>query len=408
MSRKSMTKFSSENSASCGRHIQVFDDIHQALDVPNPFDVSQCESVSLLHHANISAVDQPPDDSHQTSVNGTNSVGSSGHISVDVQGQDAAIAYNRINGGHELFVTQGAHAPIDPILIHEVTELHRRREDFMRAKNRLLLQVKSLCRRYCHGDKKEAEILYRAIRGKKKSSHADASSLREIYGILIDQLVALECCLKNVENDLIGKTQQLYGCEWFCAQRGLSVISYAQIIGEAGDIRRFATVSKLWKWMMVSVINGERQRKCKDKKLALLHRYSPQRRAYTSIIACNMMMKNHPYKSTIYKREYAKFLERGKTKKHAMNHGLRVMVKRLLADIWEVWHGKRSAKNCLMPISEVPIHSQSAQRNVIASDLAANNAKHKYAVGNILGADLPANQTGRDTHSPLVERKVGI
>jgi hypothetical protein len=55
--------------------------------------------------------------------------------------------------------------------------------------------------------------------------------------------------------------------------------SLAALVGEAGDIGQWRTVSGLWKRMGVAVIDGQRQRMVADAEAAIVHGYSPSRRS---------------------------------------------------------------------------------------------------------------------------------
>ena len=66
---------------------------------------------------------------------------------------------------------------------------------------------------------------------------------------------------------------------WGEGIRGFGLGSLAAIIGEAGAISNYATVSKLWKRLGLAVIGGERQRKKTDKEAAIEHGYNPSRRS---------------------------------------------------------------------------------------------------------------------------------
>jgi len=61
--------------------------------------------------------------------------------------------------------------------------------------------------------------------------------------------------------------------------KGLGYLSLAGIVGEAGAIGEYRTVSGLWKRLGLAVIDGERQRRKTDVDEALRHGYSPARRS---------------------------------------------------------------------------------------------------------------------------------
>lgn len=130
---------------------------------------------------------------------------------------------------------------------------------------------------------------------------------------------------------------------------GFGALGLAVIIAEAGnDLRRFPTVSKLWKRLGLAVIDGERQRRKTDPELALLHGYVPRRRAEMWTLADSMF--RHQWRGGEaqgpYGEAYAKRRERTLvthpewTKPHQRDDAKRVMFKALIADLWGAWHNK--------------------------------------------------------------------
>jgi len=141
--------------------------------------------------------------------------------------------------------------------------------------------------------------------------------------------------------------------------KGLGAATYAQIIGETGDLTKYANPSKVWKRLGVAVINGERQRKVKDKELAILMGYSPRRHSLLYIMTTGLMRMNGEdgkYRK-VYDKEKVRQFERLNTdeniakmkkksvsgkyspKAHAHNRAMRYMGKRVIRDLWNLWHG---------------------------------------------------------------------
>jgi hypothetical protein len=48
--------------------------------------------------------------------------------------------------------------------------------------------------------------------------------------------------------------------DWIAQQPGVGLPGFARLIGVTGSLNRFPTVSKLWKYLGLAVLNGERQR----------------------------------------------------------------------------------------------------------------------------------------------------
>lgn len=159
------------------------------------------------------------------------------------------------------------------------------------------------------------------------------------------QTATLELCQpparyarKKLEKRLEGYAQKLSVWPWVDSVDGIGPLLLALIIGSTGDLSNYGTHPKVWKRMGVAVINGERQRKCKDKEKALLHGYNPRRRAIMwnvgeCLIKAN---KNGKYKK-LYDDRKAKKMAEGLTRGHAHNDARRIIAKEFLEDLWGAW-----------------------------------------------------------------------
>lgn len=92
--------------------------------------------------------------------------------------------------------------------------------------------------------------------------------------------------------------------------KGFGDLGLAVIIAEAGNnlVRNatgFPTVAKLWKRLGLAVIGGERQQRKTDKELALLHGYSPKRRAQSWVFAESMMRHQLTSEGAAYRQDIA-------------------------------------------------------------------------------------------------------
>jgi hypothetical protein len=145
--------------------------------------------------------------------------------------------------------------------------------------------------------------------------------------------------------------------------KGFGELGLAIIIGEAGDLSNYPTVSTLWKRMGLAVIDGVRQMRLTDKEAAIRHGYNPKRRAEIWAIADSMF--KHQWRgekegvpahamgdygavygarklhtlSRVVDTEDLPFTDRNKwTDKRRDNDARRVMTKALLKDVWREWH----------------------------------------------------------------------
>ena len=154
------------------------------------------------------------------------------------------------------------------------------------------------------------------------------------------------------------------------ATKGLALPSVAAIVGEAGDIGSYATVSRLWKRMGLAVIDGKAQGKRKDKKEADKHGYSPGRRSEMHVIGDCLLRAGGAYADLYRTRKEHELTKENITKGHAHKRALRYIEKRLLRELWQTWRGAGVLPE---PITALPLadplagHFRSVTRKTLAS-----------------------------------------
>lgn len=258
--------------------------------------------------------------------------------------------------GHAPIASQDTDARAIDQSCNNLRELHRQRQDMHRAEKSMTLRIKAICRRLCDGDKTEADKVYKAMTGKTEhdlSMNAIAISAPFIYcrGHLKEQRTA-------IEKRMASEAKSLPVAEWIENTRGIGIGSLAAIVGEAGNLSNYSTVSKLWKRMGLAVINGERQRKVAGAG-AIEQGYCPSRRSVMWTIGDSMFRSGGWYadfcrdrkvfevekakqvgvevvpSAKIPKGRESEFMSKG----HVHNRAKRYMEKRLLRDLWRAWRG---------------------------------------------------------------------
>lgn len=250
--------------------------------------------------------------------------GSDAHSMNAVPGEDEA-------GWRVLSSTANAPLPHLAVLI----ELNRKRNDFMNAATRLLLQVKGVCRRFCDGDKTEAAKLFEAITG--KGDHPKALEAGAWLEAMLQCHATLTAAKKEPERQIVAMAKQLPIAPWVETVRGLGWLSAAQIVAEAGDPGNYSSVAKLWKRFGVALVNGERQRNCLDKDKAIAFGYSARRRAVLSVIGDNLIRAGNAEYRAVYLAKKAEYVARDWKLIHAHKAAKRYMEKRLLKRFWKAW-----------------------------------------------------------------------
>jgi len=237
-------------------------------------------------------------------------------------------------------------------LCDHLRELHRQRQDLHRAEKSLTLQIKAKCRRLSGGDKDEAETLYKAMTG--KGDHGMAVYALAVSAPFLEARGIIEGQRKATEKQMAKEAEKLPVASWIKDIRGIGVGSLAAIVGEAGDLSNYLTVSKLWKRLGLAVINGKRQQRVAGAE-ALEHGYSPSRRSVIWNIGDPLVKQGEKYREIYLKRKEVEITkaeaegltvlpaakikdkETSRSQGHIHNRAKRYMEKQLIKDLWRAW-----------------------------------------------------------------------
>lgn len=295
-------------------------------------------------------------------------------------------AMSQPGGDQQIFDTRSRCVPA--ILLLEIQETHRQRQDLLRAELRLNNQIEAVYRRLTglkaeqrarlhkqastgEGPRADDDLTILADPGDDTASGgdqkaadtpsrrvpADFARLEAIAAIhcipLVQARELLAASRKPLEKRLDKLAKDLPVWPWVAGVRGFGALGLAQIVAECGDLHNYAGPAKVWKRMGLAVMpDGTRQRRVTDAEAAALHGYSPQRRSLVYVIA-DALIKNN--RDGAYRTYYLAEKERQREKlpdapqAHIHNRALRHMSKRLLRDLWRAWRatGAMSPNGCL-------------------------------------------------------------
>jgi len=288
-------------------------------------------------------------------------------------------------------------AAIPAILLLEIQETHRQRQDLLRAELRLNNQIQAVYRRLTGRKIEErARLRKKASSGKShvvrvnQADSADPADDNEVGGDhgprdtqsvsvapdlaqflhaehiaaihtapMLEARKLLEAHRRPLEKRMELLAKELPVWQWAQRVRGFGALGLAQIAGECGDLANYSNPAKVWKRMGLALVNGERQGKRSDPEEALAHGYSPQRRSIMYVIADSLMKGNRDGE---YRTYYLAEKERQREKlpdapaAHIDNRARRHLAKRLLRDLWRVWW----ACTCVSPLPCMPDHAATA------------------------------------------------
>lgn len=267
---------------------------------------------------------------------------------LDVQHQGAPSADPfRDDGGQKCSDVQKSTAPAIAKLIDKIAEKERIHRQLLRAEIRLNLQIQAI-------ERGTAEAV------KKLGSDSDPE--RAAFFTTETLAIAMSVIRKSrlpIRREIQKLAKQLPVHAWQKSVPGFGEFGLGQIVGEAGDLSRYANPAKLWKRMGLAVIYGERQRRVKGDE-ALEHGYVAERRAVMWTLGGPLIKAKSPgyydfylavkarWKEKHPEKEFSHTDSKGKpvykyTPKHIDNHAKRVMEKKLLKDLWRAWRGHCTA-----------------------------------------------------------------
>jgi hypothetical protein len=156
---------------------------------------------------------------------------------------------------------------------------------------------------------------------------------------LLQALEVIHAQRMKEEKALTKLAEQLPISEWVRGVKGFGILNLGLIIAETGDLSNYSNPGKVWKRMGLALVEGERQRMKAGADMALLHGYSPRRRAVAWNLSDCLIKQNGAdgeYKA-LYAAKKAEYMEREWTKIHAHKAAQRYMGKRVIRDLWRAW-----------------------------------------------------------------------
>jgi len=210
-----------------------------------------------------------------------------------------------------------------------------------------------------HGDMPEAESAAMCRRAaalvkamERGRDHPDMA-LAAAAGLDVDvrvvraSLAPLVAARREIEREMERIAKGLPVAEFVAGVRGFSFRGVAVIVGEAGNLSDYPNPAKLWKRCGLAPYRGRAGSSWRMKGgLAaddwVEMGYSPARLGQIHGVVGEPLMKgNDGEYRAVYLAEKARFVAEGKAERplHAHRHGMRLMVKALVLDLWRAWRG---------------------------------------------------------------------
>jgi hypothetical protein len=169
----------------------------------------------------------------------------------------------QIDNGQDVTVTQISPAVVGddrsrfatqlPDVIPIIIEHWRQRQGWHTAEKRLTLQAGAICRRYCEGDKVQAQRLLTQI---EKHECEDTNAIMATLPLLAarDTIVPQR---KQLEKQLMKWVKTLPIAPWCEDIYGMGMLSLVGLVGECGDIGSYKSVAAVWKRLGLAPFKGK-------------------------------------------------------------------------------------------------------------------------------------------------------
>jgi hypothetical protein len=247
------------------------------------------------------------------------------------------------------------------LLIASVREAWNQRNTLMQQRVSTELRAQAFCRALCLGDKDEAAALYKAVLSGEEHPHACVAE--PVVSAMLSANERPRAAQSLIENSLAKMVKQLPGIKFVTESKGIGLVTFAGIVGEAGDLSNYSNPGKLWKRMGLGVhTDGKRQRRVKgvNAEEAMAIGYVARRRSLMWNMGASLLRANGPLRSLYDDRkpyELAKCeaiaadpelrkhwgSQEGNYApvKHAHDRAKRYMEKRILLYLWVAWKRER-------------------------------------------------------------------
>ena len=124
---------------------------------------------------------------------------------------------------------------------------------------------------------------------------------------------------------------------WLQEVKGIGPVLSAKMLGQIGDIATFDTVSKLWRFAGLAVIDGKAERRVKGEK----SHYNGRLKTVMYLVAGGFLKAKGQYARFYYGAKERYQAERPDwTKGHVHYASLRKMEKVFLSHLWAVWRSE--------------------------------------------------------------------
>lgn len=181
-----------------------------------------------------------------------------------------------------------------------------------------------------------------------------------------------EAIERGIDRVLVKEVKKHFMADWIAEQRGIGLPGFARLLGVTGNIDRFPTVSKLWKYLGLHVVDGHAPKRekgvpwthtgctfahlrtCKPDCVTDHHpncsphgvgtAYAPQGRVICHQIgeAIVKVGGDGPYRRAYDEKKVYYEAERPEwTQARRHNAAMRYAVKELVKNLWIEWHTRR-------------------------------------------------------------------
>ena len=240
---------------------------------------------------------------------------------------------------------------IDKICL-ELRDAHARREQFIKTKIMFANRRRQLVEwhlGYKSTDDEEERTKHRDAAEKQlalilKGEEPESPLVR----FVLESQPAIAAAERQAEHfgkAMVKLAKKLPVADWVQRQKGFGLGNFSRVIGETGDLSLYANPAKVWKRMGLAPYKGKAPSTWKrtgglTKEEWTALGYCPRRRAIMYVVGECLLKLNDGHYRKRYDQAKALFAAKHPDEKllHAHKHGMLLMVKMLLRDLWVVWN----------------------------------------------------------------------
>lgn len=239
----------------------------------------------------------------------------------------------------------------------QLAELQVRRKHYIRTANKLTNSIGALVRRElgwsndaadAEAIKGQAAKIVSAFMDGKEPGHAVADTLAGDLMVTREMLAIAERTRAAIELEMKRLVRKLPAYAFVKSVAGFGELAFAVLVGETGDLANYSKPDKVWKRLGLAPFEGKAYSNWRRQGGLTAEQwkaagYAPPRRAEMFAVVEDPLFRHQSSRSGPYhavylaRRAHTAETHPDWTKGHSHGDAKRIMLKRLVSDLWSEW-----------------------------------------------------------------------